>query len=234
MTRKDRTPEENWAIKALTNHLEHTEGNVSEDDTITDAPDFVFSINDRRIACEFRLLAWGEIMKWYRQKKEYKKDVKYVIKIPIEPNFWMNYILDEKNGKIPDYLTNSKAKECWLAVHTSHLFWENFTTNYELIVKMFADSCSTHFHDFDRVYFICSEPVETKELWRKGNPKTKKTNINLTEGYPVYAETHVITDFVGKDKTLYLDTLPMEELILTPMNPLYDFPRARGTFNYMF
>ncbi|UBF27912.1 hypothetical protein K9N68_08445 [Kovacikia minuta CCNUW1] len=86
--RDQRTREEKIVINLVRNELCKAGNEVIEDNVFHDRPDWVFSLNGKRVAAECRLIGLQELMKWSNCKREMLPDKNYRVTFPLEPHLW--------------------------------------------------------------------------------------------------------------------------------------------------
>lgn len=219
MTRPARTTHEMFAIESLRGLLENKGYDLTDDHSITDAPDWSFSLNNEKIACECSLLSLEKVMRWSHKKRVFERDKIYQIKIPNEPHLWLAQILAKKSPKVPRYKASSNSTKAWLVVHTEAppmypLFKGNESTR-----KMLAFAASNLEHNFDQIWLVHSESGASR-VWKSGDEKIHDPGLDLSHGYPQYVVRFIgLTIKKSKENIIDLATSPVAESIqLQPLD----------------
>jgi hypothetical protein len=162
--RQKRTELEDWVIAQLLSLLAAEGENWTEDPLFHDAPDLVLEdhANGQRVACEITTVGLNEWHRWTNDST-FHLDVNELDEIvcPREPDYWLRMVLQSKNPKVPQYLTNARASEAWLVVHGDMHDFFVLDDDYDVpVMQAVASSVS---HPFARIY-VASPRSKTRTI----------------------------------------------------------------------
>jgi len=219
--REARRQDEQIAINMVERRLTDQGNEVIEDTSITDNPDWVFSLNGRRIAAECRCINLEAIMEWGNSRISLVHNKCYEIIIPNEPHFWLFRAVKDKESKVKKYKSNSGSEEVWLIAHSELPGGLPFFECDEATLQLLKQAASAIESSFDCIWFVHSE-CGAHKLWCTGEPKSSFPSLELSKGYPTITNKKGIgtltkdgfTFDVGPENTI-------ESIILQPLDKRY-------------
>jgi hypothetical protein len=220
--RNQRTREEIAVINLVSETLRQAGHEVIEDTNFHDKPDWVFSLNGKRVAAECRLISLQELMKWSNSKRTMIPEKNYKIIFPIEPHLWIKKAIEDKKDKIPEYLKNSSAEEVWLITHA------DFTaglTLYECSIWMLdvmRSAAASIISEFSSIWFVHPESG-ANELWDAGEPRADFSLLDsLTKDCPVASYSTLIGTLRNEDWSVTVGPEnTIETITLQPLDKRY-------------
>ncbi|PSB24515.1 hypothetical protein [Stenomitos frigidus] len=180
--RNQRTREEQIVINLVHDALCETGNEVIEDAKFHDKPDWVFSLNGKRVAAECRLIGLQELMKWSNCKREMKPDRNYKITFPLEPHLWMKKAIEDKEGKVTEYLHNSGSEEAWLITHSDFKVGICLYECDSRMLELMKSSAAAIGSRFSNVWFVHPE-AGVNRLWGNSEPKVDFPSLDVSSGY---------------------------------------------------
>lgn len=220
--RNQRTREEKVVINLVSEALRKGGHEVIEDTNFHDKPDWVFSLNGRRVAAECRLVSLQELMRWSNSKRTMIPEKNYKIIFPIEPHLWIKKAIEDKKDKIPEYLKNSCAEEVWLITHAD---FPAGLTLYECSIWMLdvmKSAAAAIISEFSSIWFVHPESGANK-LWDVGEPKTDFSLLDsLTKDCPVASYSKLIGTLKDEDWSVSVGAEnTVETITLQPLDKRY-------------
>ena len=176
--------------------------------SITDNPDALFIVGEKRIAVELSQIPSDYIVRHFHRKQAqpYHKD-KFTIErviFPYEPHIWVHDVATRKKKRANSYKKSANADEIWLAIHSPRIqgAWpmsmaENQDgRKYEVQAMAFGVKHSSS--KFDRILFVYADG-HIEQIHGPGTKPPKKIGLSEGSGYPTVT-THLFT--VGLDSPL--------------------------------
>lgn len=155
--RTNRTRDEQHAISTVSKTLEACGHRLATDETITDKPDWVFSLDGVRIGAECTCINLEKLMKWSNSNRNLKQGKCYKIVFPYEPHFWIRKAVEEKEGRIQSYIQNSQADELWLLLHSDLAVPVALYECNDEMLNLMSLAASAIKSAFDQIWFIHNE-----------------------------------------------------------------------------
>ena len=222
MTRKEPTPAEIKLETILLDHIRadgHPNAKVLERET-ADKPDFAFTSDERKIACECTQIPPSDVFQWiHRTVEADRADGGYCWAVvwADEPHALVRDAIQRKKGKIPEYRESVSADEVWLLIHTpteaTNFFEPSSGDNTEGALKAGA---SAEAHEFDRILFWDAKSG-LRQIHARGDTPWKVT-IDFSKGYPTRSRAHFGFPFTTTQKDE-----PRKEYGYKPIRPLVIF-----------
>jgi hypothetical protein len=221
MARSNYKPDEIFARDHLLKFLDKHYSGYTVDESITDAPDFVFTYKSKRIGIEFAHITIAQLMEWAARKQydDLKHDVRYIVTIPIEPHIWITKILSVKDELVKKYINNCNLDECWILLHQGDNSRKWFIPDDESlrdVLKIYASNIPTKFR---KVLYLHqdSDVINVKSSSYKGPHHIFSIAETIKKGWPA-REIHLVrTNFEGKvNVTVNIDDVQINEHIFIP------------------
>lgn len=215
--RNQRTREEQIVINLVSNVLLEEGNEVVEDIRFHDKPDWVFSLNGKRVAAECSLIGLEELMKWSNCKRKMIPEKIYKVTFPVEPHLWMKTVIERKERKVPDYIKNSDSEEAWLITHSDFKVGLSLYECTSWMLELMKSAAAATATKFSSVWFVHPETGASK-LWDIGEPKVDFPSLDLSSGsYPTETYMTLIGTLtnadwivsVGIENTIEHITLPI-------------------------
>ena len=219
--RNKRTNAEEWAIRLMTEELSRLGHLVVSDNSITDKPDWAFSLDGKKVAADCRNINPERLMRWSNTTSEVRTSNTYDNAVfPLEPHLWVQKSVEEKEEKIGVYLSEAKASEAWLILHSCvDEPYEWFDCNEDLLRTM-TQAARAIQPTFDQIWYVHTDNQNTVyRIWKKGDPKEAFPEVLKNGRYPYFR--------VSKVNTVWLNDEPLsiteaeEELVVPPIDSRY-------------
>ncbi|MHC4831375.1 MAG: hypothetical protein ACYTFT_13650, partial [Planctomycetota bacterium] len=138
---------------------------------MSDAPDALLFVDERRVACECSHVALPQVIGWHRAHNSTPPHpVRGIIRIPNEPHMWIARTLEKK--RLNDY--KGGADQSWLVIHTSAppsaplFLLDDWTKKAMAFTAAFYADQGALEHGFDQLWLIYES--EAHRLWTRGDP----------------------------------------------------------------
>jgi hypothetical protein len=193
-----------------------------------DRPDFLFTLNDRLIACEATQIPPSEILQYSYSRGLYElertKSVGVQVVWAIEPHIWIAEAIKNKRRKIVEYKKRTGASNVWLIVHTKVGSKRKYVcADQPWQLQMMQYGAASVGHGFKSVYFW-DEASGFSEVFRRGR-SYKRPVLDLTDGYPsdaftLFSSGEIITTEVGAAPVEYdFGEIEISRLLIPPFDP---------------
>jgi hypothetical protein len=217
MSRATRTNNEEHAISLFCKYLCDCGVVFEPDSEVTDRPDLVIKVGNRRIGCELTIVTPQEMMRWYGTHKALEKDRVYKVTVPVEPDLWMQKIVESKSVKADSYLGAAALDEIWLVIHNEALGLPAIV-NDAYTISMLEYVATTIGHKFSAIYYVYDES-HTYALFREGMTSRPKPPVDLSKGFPVVVLLSMGAIVTQQGLIADMAQQPIEEITLRPLTP---------------
>jgi len=216
--RPQRTLEEKIVINLVSETLRKEGHDIIEDTDFHDKPDWVFSLNGKKVAAECRHIGLEELMKWSNSKRTMIPEKNYKVIFPVEPHLWIKEAIKDKKDKVPEYLKNSNAEEAWLITHADFTAGVSLYECSSWMLDVMKSAASANISEFSSIWFVHPESGAHK-LWDVGEPRTDLSLLDdVTKDCPVASYSTFIGTLtneglsvsVGAENTV--ETIPLPPL----------------------
>ena len=219
--RQSRTSHELAAINMVKKILSNSNIHATDDSSIIDSPDWVFEVDGRRFAAECTCINLERLMSWSNTKRELIPDKGYKVTFPNEPHFWIKKAIEDKEGKIPNYLANSNAEEIWLITHSEFDSGLSLYECNDTMLEGVSRAAASLDSQFSRIFFVHSE-AGAYQIWEKGDPLQPFPEYEITGKYPSFSMTKFAGTITKDGYNLVLSPENEEEsIIIQPIDKRY-------------
>ena len=219
--RNQRKPEEQIAINLVSAALREAGNEVIEDTNFCDKPDWVFSINGKRVAAECRLISIEKLMEWSNCKRKMLPDKNYKITFPLEPHIWIKKAIEDKEGKISEYLNNSSSEEAWLITHSDFKAGISLYECNDWMLNLMKSAAAAVTSEFRSIWFVHPE-AGANRLWDISEPRIDFPSLDVSEGYyPTASYMMLIGTLTNSDWLASIGAENTEVITLQPLDKRY-------------
>lgn len=206
--RPERTLMENMSIKTLLSFIRSCNQEVEIDNSITDSPDALITIEGKKISVECRNFFPAEILKLPGINAP-KEGCFFEAVIPLEPHLWVRNAIREKQKKIGHYKDKTNCSEVWLLIHPpyfTNLGMEKSGPEGDIPNLLYFGAQNIE-HGFDRIFYF--ELTDNQEscfmtcIYGEGTPSPSITPQEFIDKNPPYPIKHILwgnVEVVGGEK----------------------------------